>query len=99
MSYKWGHPVATFPVTNRTIRHTRRITEILRITLPDAIVEDVGGTPKRSWHHGSALIRLFSPGTRMETTFPCGTAQILLDGELCMNKKNEFVVYVSINGN
>eukprot|EP00965_Chrysotila_dentata_P124103 4101718-Pleurochrysis_carterae.AAC.1 len=32
MSYKWGHPVATLPVTNVTIRHTRRMTEILRIT-------------------------------------------------------------------
>eukprot|EP00965_Chrysotila_dentata_P056660 1879649-Pleurochrysis_carterae.AAC.1 len=33
MSYKWGHPVATLPVTNGTIRcHTRRMTEILRIT-------------------------------------------------------------------
>eukprot|EP00965_Chrysotila_dentata_P263459 6214835-Pleurochrysis_carterae.AAC.2 len=31
MSYKWGHPVATLPVTNGTIPHTRRMTEILRI--------------------------------------------------------------------
>eukprot|EP00965_Chrysotila_dentata_P084278 2783164-Pleurochrysis_carterae.AAC.3 len=30
--YKWGHPVATLPVTNKTIRHIRRITGILRIT-------------------------------------------------------------------
>eukprot|EP00965_Chrysotila_dentata_P007592 247259-Pleurochrysis_carterae.AAC.2 len=28
--YKWGHPVATLAVTNGTIRHTCRITEILR---------------------------------------------------------------------
>eukprot|EP00965_Chrysotila_dentata_P256593 6212591-Pleurochrysis_carterae.AAC.2 len=33
MSYKWGHPVATLPVTNGTIRHTRRMPEILRITV------------------------------------------------------------------
>eukprot|EP00965_Chrysotila_dentata_P124009 4099030-Pleurochrysis_carterae.AAC.1 len=32
--YKWGHPVAIFPVTNGTIRHTRRMTEILRIITP-----------------------------------------------------------------
>eukprot|EP00965_Chrysotila_dentata_P091351 3015909-Pleurochrysis_carterae.AAC.1 len=32
MSHKWGHPVATLPVTNGTIRHIRRMTEILRIT-------------------------------------------------------------------
>eukprot|EP00965_Chrysotila_dentata_P258960 6213409-Pleurochrysis_carterae.AAC.1 len=30
MSYKWGHPVATLPVTNGTIRHIRRVTEMLR---------------------------------------------------------------------
>eukprot|EP00965_Chrysotila_dentata_P167890 5543997-Pleurochrysis_carterae.AAC.1 len=33
MSYKWGRPVATLPVTNGTIRHTRRMTEILRINI------------------------------------------------------------------
>eukprot|EP00965_Chrysotila_dentata_P005715 188151-Pleurochrysis_carterae.AAC.2 len=33
LSYKWGHPVATFPVTNGTIRHIRRMTDILRITV------------------------------------------------------------------
>jgi len=32
MSYKWGHPVATLPVTNGTIRHTHSMTEILRIS-------------------------------------------------------------------
>eukprot|EP00965_Chrysotila_dentata_P131498 4346942-Pleurochrysis_carterae.AAC.1 len=37
MSYKWGHPVATLPVTNGTIHHTRRITEILRINPPAPI--------------------------------------------------------------
>eukprot|EP00965_Chrysotila_dentata_P113086 3736449-Pleurochrysis_carterae.AAC.1 len=31
MSYKWGHPVTTLPVTKGTIRHTHRMTEILRI--------------------------------------------------------------------
>eukprot|EP00965_Chrysotila_dentata_P245418 6206546-Pleurochrysis_carterae.AAC.5 len=31
---EWGHHVATLPVTNGTIRHTRRMTKILRITLP-----------------------------------------------------------------
>eukprot|EP00965_Chrysotila_dentata_P255373 6212196-Pleurochrysis_carterae.AAC.2 len=36
MSYKWGHPVATLPVTNGTIRHIRRMTEILRITSPSS---------------------------------------------------------------
>ena len=34
MSNKWGHPVATLPVTNGTIRHIRRMTEILRIITP-----------------------------------------------------------------
>eukprot|EP00965_Chrysotila_dentata_P043304 1439376-Pleurochrysis_carterae.AAC.6 len=33
MSYNWVHPVATFPVTNGTIRHMRRMTETLRINL------------------------------------------------------------------
>eukprot|EP00965_Chrysotila_dentata_P106046 3502623-Pleurochrysis_carterae.AAC.1 len=33
MSYEWGHPVATLPVTNGTIRHIRKMTEILRINL------------------------------------------------------------------
>eukprot|EP00965_Chrysotila_dentata_P036979 1230954-Pleurochrysis_carterae.AAC.1 len=33
MPCKWDHPVATLPVTNGTIRHTRRMTEILRIKL------------------------------------------------------------------
>eukprot|EP00965_Chrysotila_dentata_P084325 2784717-Pleurochrysis_carterae.AAC.1 len=28
MSYKWAHPVATLPVTNGTIRHSCRLTEI-----------------------------------------------------------------------
>eukprot|EP00965_Chrysotila_dentata_P257649 6212955-Pleurochrysis_carterae.AAC.1 len=37
MSYNWGHPVATLPVTNGTIRHTRTMTEILRITIQLAI--------------------------------------------------------------
>eukprot|EP00965_Chrysotila_dentata_P222253 6192853-Pleurochrysis_carterae.AAC.1 len=32
--YKWGHPAATFPVTNGTIRHTHRMTEILRLVTP-----------------------------------------------------------------
>eukprot|EP00965_Chrysotila_dentata_P035836 1192347-Pleurochrysis_carterae.AAC.1 len=31
MLCKWGNPVATLPMTNGTIRHTRRKTEILRI--------------------------------------------------------------------
>eukprot|EP00965_Chrysotila_dentata_P141409 4673700-Pleurochrysis_carterae.AAC.3 len=33
MLYKWGHPVATLPVTNGTIyvTDTRKMTEILRI--------------------------------------------------------------------
>eukprot|EP00965_Chrysotila_dentata_P041201 1367171-Pleurochrysis_carterae.AAC.1 len=31
MPYKWGHSVATLPVTNGTVRHTRRMTELLRI--------------------------------------------------------------------
>eukprot|EP00965_Chrysotila_dentata_P023740 786666-Pleurochrysis_carterae.AAC.1 len=31
MPYKWGHPVATHPVTDGTIRHICRVTEILRI--------------------------------------------------------------------
>eukprot|EP00965_Chrysotila_dentata_P228698 6196756-Pleurochrysis_carterae.AAC.3 len=30
MLCKLGHPVNTLPVTNGTIRHTRRMTEILR---------------------------------------------------------------------
>eukprot|EP00965_Chrysotila_dentata_P073483 2427219-Pleurochrysis_carterae.AAC.4 len=29
--YEWGHPVATLPVTNGTIRHIHRIMGILRI--------------------------------------------------------------------
>eukprot|EP00965_Chrysotila_dentata_P187254 6172011-Pleurochrysis_carterae.AAC.2 len=33
MMCKWGHPVATLPVTNGTTRHTRSMTEILRITV------------------------------------------------------------------
>eukprot|EP00965_Chrysotila_dentata_P200851 6180214-Pleurochrysis_carterae.AAC.2 len=32
MLCKWGHPVATYPVTNVDLHHTRRMTEILRIT-------------------------------------------------------------------
>eukprot|EP00965_Chrysotila_dentata_P259510 6213586-Pleurochrysis_carterae.AAC.3 len=27
----WGHPVPILPVTNGTIRHIRRMTEVLRI--------------------------------------------------------------------
>eukprot|EP00965_Chrysotila_dentata_P185932 6139011-Pleurochrysis_carterae.AAC.1 len=34
MSYKWGHPVATLPITYGTIRHIRRMTEILQIITP-----------------------------------------------------------------
>eukprot|EP00965_Chrysotila_dentata_P052443 1739734-Pleurochrysis_carterae.AAC.1 len=30
---KWGHPVATLPVTNGIVRHNRRVTKILRITV------------------------------------------------------------------
>eukprot|EP00965_Chrysotila_dentata_P011842 388884-Pleurochrysis_carterae.AAC.2 len=30
----WGHPVATVPVTNGTIRHTCKMPEILRIITP-----------------------------------------------------------------
>eukprot|EP00965_Chrysotila_dentata_P007205 234044-Pleurochrysis_carterae.AAC.1 len=36
MSNRWGHPVATLPVTNETIRHIRRMTKILRIKLQEA---------------------------------------------------------------
>eukprot|EP00965_Chrysotila_dentata_P122337 4043955-Pleurochrysis_carterae.AAC.1 len=31
MLFKWGHPVATFPVMNRSIRHIRKMMVILRI--------------------------------------------------------------------
>eukprot|EP00965_Chrysotila_dentata_P135123 4468058-Pleurochrysis_carterae.AAC.1 len=34
MLYKWGHPVATLQMTNGTIRHNRRMTEILQIIAP-----------------------------------------------------------------
>eukprot|EP00965_Chrysotila_dentata_P094156 3112350-Pleurochrysis_carterae.AAC.1 len=34
MPCKWGHPVATLPVKNGTIRQIRRMTEILRIITP-----------------------------------------------------------------
>eukprot|EP00965_Chrysotila_dentata_P262695 6214645-Pleurochrysis_carterae.AAC.2 len=33
MLCKWGHPVATLPVTNETICHIRKMTEILRINV------------------------------------------------------------------
>eukprot|EP00965_Chrysotila_dentata_P068382 2261616-Pleurochrysis_carterae.AAC.1 len=63
-------------------------------SLPDAIVEDVGGTPKRSRPRARASgfsPAAFSPGTRIKTAFERGAAQILLDGESCVNKKNEFL--------
>eukprot|EP00965_Chrysotila_dentata_P182106 6013347-Pleurochrysis_carterae.AAC.1 len=40
MSYKWGHPVATLPVTIGTVRHTRRMTEILRIISQNHLIAD-----------------------------------------------------------
>eukprot|EP00965_Chrysotila_dentata_P024084 798200-Pleurochrysis_carterae.AAC.1 len=39
MSYKWGHPVVTLPVTNGNIRYTRRMTEILRIKVSGPAIE------------------------------------------------------------
>eukprot|EP00965_Chrysotila_dentata_P157570 5205450-Pleurochrysis_carterae.AAC.1 len=68
---------------------------------PDAIVEDVGGTPKRSRPRARASgfsPVAFSPSgtTGMETAFERGAAQILLDGESCVNKKNEFLGTVCI---
>eukprot|EP00965_Chrysotila_dentata_P066266 2193188-Pleurochrysis_carterae.AAC.2 len=42
MSYKWGHPLATLPVTNGTIRHTRRMIEILRIMSWPAVTTAAG---------------------------------------------------------
>lgn len=62
--------------------------------LPDALVHDVGGTPKRPWHHARASgfsPADFSPGTRVQTAFERGAAQILQDGVACVNKKNEFL--------
>eukprot|EP00965_Chrysotila_dentata_P198142 6178615-Pleurochrysis_carterae.AAC.2 len=39
MSYKRGHPVATLQMTNGTIRHPRRLTEILRINVVKAFTQ------------------------------------------------------------
>eukprot|EP00965_Chrysotila_dentata_P154886 5118284-Pleurochrysis_carterae.AAC.1 len=33
MPWKWGNPVATLLVTNKTIRNTRRMTEVPRINI------------------------------------------------------------------
>eukprot|EP00965_Chrysotila_dentata_P199090 6179173-Pleurochrysis_carterae.AAC.2 len=39
MMFKWGHPVATLPVTNGTIIHIHRITKVLRITTHTVMCE------------------------------------------------------------
>eukprot|EP00965_Chrysotila_dentata_P131293 4340346-Pleurochrysis_carterae.AAC.1 len=53
MSYKWGHLVATLPVTNGTIRHICRMTEILQIT------QD---THQKKPSLGARCLRGFAPG-------------------------------------
>eukprot|EP00965_Chrysotila_dentata_P123255 4073846-Pleurochrysis_carterae.AAC.2 len=47
MLCKWGHPVATLAVTNGTIRHIHRITEILQIMIQ--MKDELGHTQLRFW--------------------------------------------------
>eukprot|EP00965_Chrysotila_dentata_P022306 737670-Pleurochrysis_carterae.AAC.2 len=59
--YKWGHPVATLRVTNGTIRHTRRMTEILRIIItPSPGTNLICRVLIRLTHRGTA--RTLAPG-------------------------------------
>eukprot|EP00965_Chrysotila_dentata_P138901 4594150-Pleurochrysis_carterae.AAC.1 len=58
MSYKWGNPVATLPVTNGTAHHLRRMTEIMRIKRRSAnrsMCVNVGRTSRR--RRGQSPIR------------------------------------------
>eukprot|EP00965_Chrysotila_dentata_P091124 3008704-Pleurochrysis_carterae.AAC.1 len=43
MLYKWGHPVATLPVTNGTTRHTLKMTEFCESISACGHEEERGG--------------------------------------------------------
>eukprot|EP00965_Chrysotila_dentata_P108298 3577042-Pleurochrysis_carterae.AAC.1 len=68
MLCKWGHPVATLPVTDGIIRHTRRMTEFCESSASKPPARCAGSCHHRplarhdySWHSSQSLLTPYIP--------------------------------------